>query len=242
MINLLAIIPTTILLGSTNFAIIDIVMLIVLLIAFIIGISRGFLKQVLSLLGLVAGIIIAVIFCDDIVAIINTNAPSISQSIENIIAQSDAFKDLTKPFTSEQEIINVLQNSSIPAFLHGTIAKAIVESGFELQIVKVFATWALYVIVFVVTVLVSLILFAIVKKILYSLTKIKLIGFIDKILGVAFSVAVALVNMMIVVTILSLFIDMNAFIVPNGVDSYFNMIMTKVLEFDFIQNLLGNLI
>ena len=242
MINLLAIIPTVIPLGGTNFAIIDIIMLIVLLIAFIIGVSRGFLKQILSLLGLVAGIVVAVLFCDDIVALINTNVPSIPSAIENIIAQSDAFKDLTKPFTNEQEIIAALQTSSIPAFLHETIASAIVESGFELQIVKVFATWALYVIVFVVTVIVSLIVFAIVKKVLISLTKIRVIGFVDKILGIVFSVAVALVNMMIVVTILSLFIDMNAFIIPEGVDSYFNIIMTKVLELDFIQDLLGNLI
>ena len=241
MVNLLAI-PATFLIGTINVALIDIIALIVLLIAVIVGLTRGFLRQILSLLGLVAGIVVAIIFCDELVALVNENIPAIPAAIENAIANSDAFKDLTGSFTNEEQIIASLETSSIPAFLHGTIAKAIVESNFELQIIKVFTTWALYVIVFVVTVILSLIVFAIIKKILYGLTRIKLIGFVDKLLGMVFSVAVALVNMMIIITILSLFMNVNAYIQPEGVICYFNDIMTKALEMPFIQELLSTTI
>ncbi|MBR5439264.1 MAG: CvpA family protein [Clostridia bacterium] len=241
MVNLLAI-PASFLIGTINVALIDIIALIVLLIAVIVGLSRGFLRQVLSLLGLVAGIVVAIIFCDELVALVNENIPAIPTAIENAIANSNAFKDLTGSFTNEEQIIASLENSSIPAFLHGTIAKAIVESNFELEIIKVFTTWALYVIVFIVTVILSLIIFAIIKKILYGLTRIKLIGFVDKLLGMIFSVAVTLVNMMIIITILSLFMNVNAYIQPEGTICYFNNIMTKALEMPFIQELLSTTI
>ena len=237
MINLLAI-PSSILIGGMNIALVDVIVLLILLIAAIVGLARGFLKQVLSLLGLVAGIIIAIVFCDDLVAVISEKVPAIPNAIENAIANTSAFKDLTGSFTDKSQVLASLQNSSIPAFLHETIANAIVESGFELQIIKVFTTWALYVIVFIVTVIVSLIVFAIVKKILYSLTKIRLIGFIDKLLGMAFSIVITLTNLIIVFTILSLVVDVNAYIQPEGVICYFNEIMVKVLNFPFIQELL----
>ncbi len=238
MVNLLAI-PASFVIAGTNVALIDIIALIVVLIAVIVGLCRGFLRQILSLLGLVAGIVLAVIFCDELVALVSEKLPNIPTAIENAIANSNVFKDLTGSFTNKEEVLLSLQNSSIPAFLHETIASAIVESGFELQIIKVFTTWALYVIVFVVTVIVSLIVFAIVKKILYGLTKIRLIGFVDKLLGLVFSVAVALVNMMIIVTLLSFFMNINVYIQPEGVTCYFNDIMTKALEVPFIKQLLS---
>lgn len=241
MVNLLAI-PASFLIGGVNVALVDIIALIVLVIAGIIGLSRGFLRQVLSMLGLVAGIILAIIFCDELVALVSEKIPALPKAIEDLIAKSSAFKDLTGTFTNEEQIVASLQNSSIPAFLHQTIAKAIAESGFELQIVKVFTTWALYVIVFIATVLISLLLFAIIKKILYGLTKIRLIGFVDKLLGFAFSVALTLINLMIIFTILSLFMNINAYIQPEGVTCYFNNIMTEALKLDFIQKLLSTTI
>lgn len=241
MVNLLAI-PASFLIGGVNVALVDIIALIVLVIAGIIGLSRGFLKQVLSMLGFVAGIILAIIFCDELVAFVSEKIPALPKAIEDLIAKSSVFKDLTGTFTNEEQIVAALQNSSIPAFLHQTIAKAIAESGFELQIIKVFTTWALYVIVFIATVLISLILFAIIKKILYGLTKIRLIGFVDKILGFAFAVALTLIILMIIFTILSLFMNINAYIQPEGVTCYFNNIMTEVLKLDFIQKLLSTTI
>lgn len=241
MVNLLAI-PTSLLIGGVNVALVDIIALIVLVIAGIIGLSRGFLRQVLSMLGLVAGIILAIIFCDELVALVSEKIPALPNAIEDLIAKSSAFKDLTGTFTNEEQIVASLKNSSVPAFLHETIAKAIAESGFELQIIKVFTTWALYVIVFIATVLISLILFAIIKKILYGLTKIRLIGFVDKLLGFAFSVVLTLINLMIIFTILSLFMNINAYIQPEGVTCYFNNIMTEALKLDFIQKLLSTTI
>ena len=241
MVNLLAI-PTVIDISGTYVALVDIIVLAILLIAVIIGLSRGFLKQVLSLLGLVAGIVLAIIFCDDLVALVTEKVPAIPSALESAIASSSMFKDLTGSFTDKEQVLVSLQNSSIPAFLHETIANAIVSSGFELQIVKVFTTWALYVIVFIVTVLVSLLVFAILKKILYSLTKIRIIGFFDKILGMVLSVAVTLICIIIIVMLLSLFVDINAFIQPEGVKCYFNETMKIVLELDFIKNLLSGVI
>ncbi|MBO5851056.1 MAG: CvpA family protein [Clostridia bacterium] len=241
MINLLAI-PASFVIAGTNVAFIDIIALIVVLIATIIGITRGFLKQILSLLGLVAGIVLAVIFCDDLVAFVTEKIPSIPNSIENAISNSSAFKDLTGTFTNKEDILLSLQNSSIPAFLHGTIAEAIVNSGFELKIIKVFTSWALYVIVFVVTVILSLIIFALLKKILNSLTKIKLVGALDKILGALLSVSVALVNMIIIFTIIGVFVNINPYIQPEGATCYFNTIMTKILELPFIKNVLSGAI
>ena len=241
MVNLLAI-PASFLIGGINVALVDIIALIILVIALFVGLARGFLKQVLSMLGLVAGIVLAVIFCDELVVFVSEKIPALPTAIEGAIAKSNMFKDLTGSFTNEEQIVEALQNSSIPAFLHQTIAKAIAESGFELEIIKVLTTWALYVIVFVVTVIVSLIVFAIVKKILYGLTKIRLIGFIDKILGMVFSIVIALVNMIIIVTIISLITNLNVYLQPEGVTCYFNEVMTKTLELPFIQKLLSGAI
>ena len=50
------------------------------------------------------------------------------------------------------------------------------------------------------------------------------------------------IGSIIIVMLLSLFVDINAFIQPEGVKCYFNETMKIVLELDFIKNLLSGVI
>ena len=127
----------------------------------------------------------------------------------------------------------------ICSLLVNVIAEAIVSSGFELQILSVFSKWLIYVIVFVVIIIASLILFAILRKLFSRLTKIAFIGFLDKLLGVVFSVALTLVVLMLVCVIISPFTGINAYLQPEAVKCYFNEALTWVTSQPFIQDLIA---
>ena len=62
MVNLLAI-PTFCSLGIMNVALVDIIALVCGIVALIVGYCRGFMQQVLSLLGKIAALLIAFFFC-----------------------------------------------------------------------------------------------------------------------------------------------------------------------------------
>ncbi len=239
MLNLLAI-PTYFTLGSINVALVDIIVLVCLLIATIVGIVRGFVKQILAYLGIIAAVLLAVLFCDEATAFLCEKIPAFPTAIENWLGNTQMFKTLTGTFTSKEQIITALAGSSIPAFLHNVIAEAIVSSGFELQILSVFSKWLIYVIVFVVIIIASLILFAILRKLFSRLTRIAFIGFLDKLLGVVFSVALTLVVLMLICVIISPFTGINAFLQPEPVKCYFNEALTWVTSQPFIQDLIAS--
>ena len=82
MLNLLAI-PTVITIGTFNVALIDLIVLGLLLIALIVGLIQGFAKQIFSILGWVAAVVLGVIFCKDVAALLDEKIPALYEGIYN---------------------------------------------------------------------------------------------------------------------------------------------------------------
>lgn len=242
MLNLLAI-PSVIALGGMNVALVDLVVLAVLLIALIIGLSKGFVRQIFSLLGGIAALVVAIFTCSHIAEFINASIPSIPEAIS---AKVDSLFGLEGVLLegSKEQIIESLSSTTIPSFLHPTIADLIISNAGELQLSQMITGWAVTAIAFVSAFIISLILFGIIKKIFKAITSHGVFGAIDRILGMIFSMAVALAFLLVVCILLYLIIpNINDFLVPvtetgEAVKCYFNDLMTWVMSLDFISNLL----
>ena len=235
--NTLLAIPTFIETGVLKIATVDIVVLVCLLIAVIVGYAKGFMKQILSILGLLASIVLAVVFCDDLADYIIGNVPVITDGVKGMV--SSLFGSvLGDSFSSHDALISALEQSKIPAFLHEMIASLILDSGFSVKILDVLTKWALNVICFVGIIVISSLLFIIVKILFKFITKIPLIKSVDKTLGIVFSVLKTLILIMVVFSVLSIFTDINQYLVPGeGVTCVFNSVMEMVLNLPFIKNL-----
>ena len=235
--NTLLAIPTFIETGVLKIATVDIVVLVCLLIAVIVGYAKGFMKQILSILGLLASIVLAVVFCDDLADYIIGNVPVITDGVKGMV--SSLFGSvLGDSFSSHDALISALEQSKIPAFLHEMIASLILDSGFSVKILDVLTKWALNVICFVGIIVISSLLFIIVKILFKFITKIPLIKSVDKTLGIVFSVLKTLIIIMVVFSVLSIFTDINQYLVPGeGVTCVFNSVMEMVLNLPFIKNL-----
>ena len=235
--NTLLAIPTFIETGVLKIATVDIVVLVCLLIAVIVGYAKGFMKQILSILGLLASIVLAVVFCDDLADYIIGNVPVITDGVKGMV--SSLFGSvLGDSFSSHDALISALEQSKIPAFLHEMIASLILDSGFSVKILDVLTKWALNVICFVGIIIISSLLFIIVKILFKFITKIPLIKSVDKTLGIVFSVLKTLIIIMVVFSVLSIFTDINQYLVPGeGVTCVFNSVMEMVLNLPFIKNL-----
>ncbi|MBR3805006.1 MAG: CvpA family protein [Clostridia bacterium] len=241
MFNLLAISPV-VALGGLNVALIDLIFFGLMLIAIIIGIAKGFLRQILSILGIIAAIVLSVILCKHLAGLIENKIPSITNGVSGMVEKIFGLSGVATSGTKEQ-IIETLQTTKIPSFLHSIVANSIIESAGELGLTSVLTRWALVAISFVVIFILSLILFAIVKKLFKALTRIKAVGFVDRILGALFMALKFMVLALVLVTVLSVFIDMNSLLSPvlesgKPVKSVFNSLMTAIMDAPFIQKLL----
>lgn len=239
MLNLLAT-PSVIAIGSLNVALIDLIVLGILIIAFFIGLARGFIGQILSLLGGIAALILSFVLCKHLAGFIGDKIPSLTESISGMVNKLFGLEGVVTAGTKE-EIIATLQTTKIPSFLHSIVANSIVSSEGTLKLTEVLTEWALVAISFVVIFILALILFAIIKKVFKALTKIKGVGAVNRILGALLMLVKAIIFCVILSLILSVFIDMNAILSPklsNGeeVKSIFNSVITKIMELPFIQN------
>lgn len=239
MLNLLS--AAVIDLGGTYFAIVDVVFLVVLLIAGIYGAIRGFLKQILSVLGIIAAIIVAILLCQPVTEIITNMIPGITDSIAvevNAVLGLDA---LVGSGATKEAIIEALQSTTFPAFTHNLIADLILKYASELEISKTIAGWIVTGVSFVIIFIVSLIVFAIVKKFLKALTKMPIIGTLDVILGSIFSILKTLIVVIVLVILISLVVpDANAILSPTletgeVVDSYLNQLLTFIMGLGIIK-------
>ena len=98
MLNFLAL-KTYYTLGVFNIATIDIAFLAVLIIFIIYGAIRGFSKQVLSLLGVVAAIILGVLLCKPLASLVANKMPAIYNPIYNKISGffGSEFAEISSP-------------------------------------------------------------------------------------------------------------------------------------------------
>ena len=78
--NLLAI-PTVIALGGLNVALVDLVVLGVLLIALIVGLAKGFVRQIFVFFGWIAALAVAIFTCQHVANFLATTIPAIPEAI-----------------------------------------------------------------------------------------------------------------------------------------------------------------
>ena len=141
MFNLLAI-PRVVPLLGLNVALIDLIFFGLLLIAIIVGMIKGFLRQILSVLGVIAAIVLSVSLCKTVAGFITDKLPGIYNGVSNLVQRVFGLGDVATSGTKEQ-IIETLQNTKIPTFLHSTVANSIIESSGELGLTAVLTKWAL---------------------------------------------------------------------------------------------------
>ena len=236
--NLLAI-PTYIETGMFKIATIDILVFAILAVALIIGYAKGFMKQILSILGFFAGTVLAIIFCDNLADFIYDKMPALTNSVRGSV-ESTLGSALGGVLSNEESLLVALSQSKIPVFLHDIILNFIANSGYTVKIIDVVTIWALTAISYVVIFVVSLIVFFFVKKFLSFFTELPLIKTVDKVLGMLFSALKALAVLVIIFTILSLFTNINVYLVPeDGVVSTFNKIIEGVMNIPFLKNLIN---
>ena len=246
MLNLLAI-PSVITLGGINVALVDLVVLAVLLIALIVGLAKGFVRQIFSLLGGIAALVVAIFTCTYVAEFLSSSIPSIPESISAQLEGLLGLDGVLLQGTKEQ-IIESLSSTKIPAFLHELVATTISESAGELNLTATLTGYVMIAIAFVVVFILSLIVFAILKKIFSALTSIGVLGAIDRILGMIFSIAVALVGLLVICIVLSLIIpNINEFLIPvtesgEKVTCHFNTLLTAIMNLDVIKNLLASIV
>lgn len=227
--------------GSSYVAIIDLVLLALLIVSLLIGAKKGFLGQILSILGSVASIILAVMLCEKVADFIITSMPSFVEGLKGKIGELFGLTDELLAGTKEQ-ILQSLAQTNIPAFLHDILANAIIETAGDLDIVNILTKWVLVAISFVLIFIITSIVFALIKSIFKGLTKISIIGALDRILGAILMALKLLIIATILITAVSLFTDMNAILAPTlddgtVVESVFNSFVSWIMQLPFIQNL-----
>ncbi len=227
--------------GSSYVAIIDLVLLALLIVSLLIGAKKGFLGQILSILGSVASIILAVMLCEKVADFIMTSMPSLVDGLKDKIGELFGLTDELLAGTKEQ-ILQSLAQTNIPAFLHDILANAIIETAGDLDIVNILTKWVLVAISFVLIFIIISIVFALIKSIFKGLTKISIIGALDRILGAILMALKLLLFATIIITAVSLFTDMNAILAPTlddgtVVESVFNSFVSWIMQLPFIQNL-----
>jgi len=83
----------------------------------------------------------------------------------------------------------------------------------------------------------------IIKSIFKGLTKISIIGALDRILGAILMALKFLIAATLIITLLSVFMDMNSILAPTledgtVVNSIFNSFVSWIMQLDFIQNMI----
>lgn len=239
MYNLLAI-PNVVTVLGANVALLDVLALIAIIIALIVGLVQGFAKQALSILGFVAALIISTMLSGKLASFINNSIPAIPNAIKGAIENALGFT--SDSLSNEEAIREVLQGSSIPAFLHELIVSLVVESNFEVSLIDTITSWALNLISFAVLMIVFLIGFAVLKKLVKTIVSLPIINVVDKILGVLFSVVKCLIIIMLVLSVASAILPLNNFLKPDGVTCYLNNALEWITNSELVKNLLLKLI
>ncbi len=197
------------------------------------------MRQILSILGFFASLVLAFALCGVLADLIFNNIPFITNAVRGFI-ESMLATVLSDDLSTKEAVVYALAQSKIPAFLHELILNVLVSSGFELQIIDVLTKWALVVICFISILVVSYIVFFLLKKFIKFITQLPIIKTVDKTLGMILCALKALVSLIMICTILSLFIDVNYYLVPDGnVFCVFTKLMEFIINLPFVSYLFG---
>ena len=180
--------------GGLNVALIDAIVLGALIIAIIVGLVRGFAKQILGILGFFAAVILAYFICEPVAEFLKTTFPKFTEIVTGWITKIPGLSDLAQ--LTPENAKELLLNSEIPVFLHGLIINLVNESQI-LNIIPALVDIAIKAITFVGIVIVSLIIFVVFKKLFIWIAKLKFIKPIDKTLGAVFSAIICIVVIVI---------------------------------------------
>lgn len=214
MFNLLSI-PTFFTFGEFSVALLDIVAVILLFFALIVGIAKGFAKQVLSLIGIVACLVLAYFFAPKLSEVIKEKVPKFYEVVRTWAEKFVSSSELTAENTKEAILQALKENTTIPEFLHEPIADYMIQNSIDFEkIIDTIAGIMLNAISFVAITLGALIVLAIVKKIVYKIVKLPFIKTIDKLLGGVFGVVKIFAIILIALTVISVFVNINSFLQP----------------------------
>ena len=198
--------------------IVDIVIFLIGIIVIIIGYKLGFIKKVLSLIGILAILAISFFYCTTLAGILiegNVIYPSIYSSLEaNMMEKVNEYG-----LTAESTVVDFFETClGIPAFLGKMLAGGIegVDAATTAdEIVKLIAeylsTMAMNAICFVIIAIVLIIVIAILKAIANGLRELKVVRVIDGILGSVLYLALYTATLFAIFALLDWFMTMDWF-------------------------------
>ena len=234
MFNILAI-PAVISLGSLNIALLDLFALIILIVALIVGYAKGFINQVLAIFGLFASLILGYLFCDNVSNFIVEKIPSVAEKMRGFINNLIGI-DLTLA-NSEEALITALEQSKIPAFLHKSLASIVVNSNFEVKLLDTLTNWSLNIISFISIVIISTILFKVIKFFANKFVSLPVLNTVNRVLGLALSGIKAIIIISVVLLVASMFLPLNSYLQPEGVTCHLNSVLQFIANSNLIKNL-----
>lgn len=166
--------------------IVDIVLVIVLIISLIIGYKKGFLHKAISLIGVLVGLIVAFVFCQQLAGWLENQGviyDAVRDNIYNTITQSDAYLE------SNGDMKLLLENClGVPSLFSGWFAQ-LISSGDSLEAmslnVAMFFAHIVTVVASFFILFVGVFILAIVLKVISAILRGNaIIKFIDGVLGI----------------------------------------------------------
>ena len=181
---------------------VSIAYIIILVITLLVGIKKGFISTLISLLSFVAPFIIGVFLCKYLASFL---APtSLGSSIENGIydginsMNNEIFSQIVTNENKNELIPQALQALNIPSIFNNAMTILLdniitaEEISLGLALAKGLTNYILLGISFVILWFVSVIIFAILKRITRKINHLKVIGFINRFLGALLGIVLAI--------------------------------------------------
>ncbi|MBO5713165.1 MAG: CvpA family protein [Clostridia bacterium] len=231
-------------LGGVNVAIVDAVVLAILLVFFIVGAVKGFMAQVLSVLGWIAGVVAAILLVDSTVNLVYQSLPGVVTFFDGVWA--DALGEQFSGITDAASLRATLEASTIPAFLHESIITLVGENVANALsfIVSTLTSWTLTAICFILIFIIAMIVFALIKKLFKFITSLPVIKQADKLLGGCLGLLEAFIIILVLSVVLSVFPWFNELLTPvtetgESVVCVFSVVYEAILGLPFIQEFLA---
>lgn len=206
---------------------VDIAIIGIILLFAIVGLLKGFMKTLLSFAGVVLALVVAVLLTKPVVAALS------GSNLETLIAEKvltvlSGMGDLmTTEIPSYEVLVEVLSQSlpmSVAQSLAESVAGMIGSSADQTLaqlltpgITNIFMNFIVFIALFVIL----MIVFAILKSIAKAFKSIKLIDFVDKILGFVLGAAMGVLFIYVVMMLLTLLTGVE------GVDTLIDMIVSS---------------
>lgn len=185
--------------------VIDIVLVVALLVFAIVGLCKGFIKQLVGLVSTIAALVIAYFFCDKLADLLMKSSigTSLAESVKNLFGES---WNVELPIS---ELAEFIKQQNLPSFISNAITKAVEQLG-EIDSVN-FAEVASSIITKYIFVAISYLVLGAIAKLVFFLVE-KLLAFIirksplkiiDRILGLILCLIKGLLIVWLVLLLLS---------------------------------------